>query len=72
MHFHVLLGKQHLERVTSTHVPVDGGNLSPSFIHLFILQPDGGMCNAEVPATTPLLYSLTGVINLSDDVGETV
>lgn len=64
MHFHVLLREQHLERVASAHVPVEGGNLSPSFIHLFILQPDGAMCNTEVPATTPLLYSFTGVISV--------
>lgn len=35
-----------------------------SALHLFILQPDGGMCNTEVPATTPLLYSFTGIISL--------
>ena len=34
------------------------------FIRLFILQPDGGMCNTEVPATTPLLYYFTDIISL--------
>lgn len=51
-------------RVTSIHVPVERGNLSPSFIHLFILQPDGAMCNTEVSATTLLLYSFTGISSL--------
>lgn len=61
----MLLGEQHLERLASTHVPVEGGNLSPSYIHLLVLQPDGGsMCNTEVLATTPLLYFFTGIISL--------
>lgn len=34
------------------------------FIHLLILQPDGGMCNTGVPARTPLLYCFTRIISL--------